>query len=267
MIKAVFFDIDGTLVSFNTHKISDSSKKAIRLLKEKGIKVFIATGRMMFQIDNLEDLKFDGYITANGVNCFAEGMEIYKNTISKDDLISFLSYLKNVDNISSSVITNSSIYVNYMTDNIKYIFDIMKIKRPEVIDFDTFINNNFYNILQINLFLEDNSLNSSKEKYILDNVFKNCESSRWHHLFLDINIKNSGKHLGIDKIIEYYGIDLSETIAFGDANNDISMIKHTAIGVAMGNANENVKKAADYVTDDVDNDGVYKALKHFNLIG
>ena len=70
MIKAAFFDIDGTLVSFNTHKISDSSKEAIRLLKEKEIKVFIATGRALFQINDLHDLKFDGYITVNGCNCF-----------------------------------------------------------------------------------------------------------------------------------------------------------------------------------------------------
>ena len=62
MIKAVFFDIDGTLVSFNTHKISDSSKEAIRLLKEKGIKVFIATGRIKNHINNIDDLVFDGYI-------------------------------------------------------------------------------------------------------------------------------------------------------------------------------------------------------------
>ena len=65
MIKAIFFDIDGTLVSFNTHKVSDSSKRAIKELKEKGIKVFIATGRIKLQINNLGDLKFDGYITAN----------------------------------------------------------------------------------------------------------------------------------------------------------------------------------------------------------
>ncbi|MEI0486841.1 Cof-type HAD-IIB family hydrolase [Brachyspira intermedia] len=266
MIKAVFFDIDGTLVSFNTHKISKSSKNAINKLRENGIRVFIATGRMMFQIDNLEDLQFEGYITANGTNCFANGIEILKNPIPKEDLISFLSYLKNVDNIPSSLITNSNIYVNYMTDDIKYIFDMMKIKCPDIIDFDYFIHNNADDILQVNLFLEDNSFNADREKYILDNIFKNSLSSRWHPLFLDINVKNSGKHLGIDKIINHYNIDLSETMSFGDGKNDISMIKHTAIGIAMGNANEEVKKVADYITDDVDNDGIYKALKHFNLI-
>ncbi|MBW5377106.1 Cof-type HAD-IIB family hydrolase, partial [Brachyspira pilosicoli] len=75
-----------------------------------------------------------------------------------------------------------------------------------------------------------------------------------------------GKHIGIDKIIEHYGIKLEETIAFGDGGNDISMIKHAHIGVAMGNANKEVKEIADYITDDVDNNGIYNALKHFNII-
>ena len=70
----------------------------------------------------------------------------------------------------------------------------------------------------------------------------------------------------MDKIIEYYGINISETMAFGDGGNDITMIEHAAIGVAMGNANEGVKEVADYITDDVDNNGIYNALKHFSII-
>ena len=53
MIKAVFFDIDGTLVSFKTHKLPDSTVRALDLLREKGIKVFIATGRQLQSINNL----------------------------------------------------------------------------------------------------------------------------------------------------------------------------------------------------------------------
>ena len=100
----------------------------------------------------------------------------------------------------------------------------------------------------------------------MNNILINSSSSRWHPIFFDVNIKDIGKHIGIDKIIEHYGIKLEETIAFGDGENDISMIKHAHIGVAMGNANKEVKEIADYITDDVDNEGVYKALKHFNLI-
>ena len=71
MIKAVFFDIDGTLVSFKTHVVPKSTLHAIELLKKKGIKVFIATGRHRRSINNLGDLEFDGYVTLNGGYVFA----------------------------------------------------------------------------------------------------------------------------------------------------------------------------------------------------
>ena len=109
-------------------------------------------------------------------------------------------------------------------------------------------------------------MNENKEKELMNKIFKNCEASRWHKAFADVNTKGGGKHIGIDKIIEHYGIKLEETIAFGDGGNDISMIKHAHIGVAMGNANKEVKEIADYITDDVDNNGIYNALKHFNII-
>ena len=75
MIKAIFFDIDGTLVSFNTHRIPDSTRKAIETIKNRGIKVFIATGRHISVINNLDNIEFDGYITLNVCYCL-EGKEI-----------------------------------------------------------------------------------------------------------------------------------------------------------------------------------------------
>ena len=70
----------------------------------------------------------------------------------------------------------------------------------------------------------------------------------------------------VDKIIEYFGISLNETMAFGDGGNDISMLQHAGLGVAMGNAKEEVKQKADYVTTSVDEDGIANALKHFGII-
>ena len=81
-----------------------------------------------------------------------------------------------------------------------------------------------------------------------------------------MNVKGVTKQLGIDKILEHFGLPLETSMSFGDAGNDIPMIKHAAIGVAMGNASDQVKEIADYVTDTVDDDGVYKALKHFGVL-
>ena len=97
-------------------------------------------------------------------------------------------------------------------------------------------------------------------------VLPNCEATRWNPLFADVVPKGSSKAIGIDKIIEHYGFSLDETMAFGDGGNDMEMLKHVGIGVAMGNAGDEVKDVADYVTDSVDDDGVWNALVHFGVI-
>ena len=261
MIKAVFFDIDGTLVSFNTHKVSDSSKRAIKELKKKGIKVFIATGRIKLHINNLDDLEFDGYITANGHDCYIGEKEIYRNGISAETLHALLDYLENEEKFPCSIMTNNGIFSNYIDDSVKELSKEINLEIPSVEDFPKFVEENIDEVLQINIYVDEN-----KEKELMKKIFKDCESSRWCPVFADVDTKGGGKHIGVDKIIEFYKIDISETMAFGDGGNDLSMIEHCAIGIAMGNANEKLKEAADYITDDVDNDGIYKALKHFNII-
>lgn len=67
-------------------------------------------------------------------------------------------------------------------------------------------------------------------------------------------------------MLEYFKIPLKECMAFGDGGNDIAMLQHAGIGVAMGNADDDVKQYADYVTDSVDEDGIFKALKFHNII-
>ena len=86
-------------------------------------------------------------------------------------------------------------------------------------------------------------------------VLPHCEATRWNPLFADVVPRGSSKAVGIDKIIEHYGISLHET-----------MLRHAGIGVAMGNAGDEVKEAANYVTDSVDDDGVMNALRHFDVI-
>ena len=75
-IKAVFFDIDGTLVSFTTHGVPDSARRAIKQLRERGVKVFIATGRLLRHTDVVSDIEVDGYITVNGSYCLTSTGEV-----------------------------------------------------------------------------------------------------------------------------------------------------------------------------------------------
>ena len=97
-------------------------------------------------------------------------------------------------------------------------------------------------------------------------IAEECSLARWGFGGVDIIAKGGGKVEGIRKYLEREGIAVEEIIAFGDADNDREMLRFAGIGVAMGNAEENVKAAADYVTADIDDDGIAKALAHFGLI-
>ena len=93
-----------------------------------------------------------------------------------------------------------------------------------------------------------------------------CKVTRWSPFGVDIISKSGGKVVGIEKMLEHYGLTKEEMIAFGDGENDLEMLAFAGIGVAMGNAEEEVKAAADHVTEDIDDEGILKACKHFGLI-
>ena len=94
----------------------------------------------------------------------------------------------------------------------------------------------------------------------------NCTSGRWHPAFTDITSADADKGKGLQAMAEYLGLDISETMAFGDGGNDISIIREAGVGVAMGNAGDNLKAVADYITTSVDEDGVKNALEKYGVI-
>ena len=93
-----------------------------------------------------------------------------------------------------------------------------------------------------------------------------CESSRWYPAFADVTAKGVDKGKGVKSVAKYCGFSISEVMAFGDGGNDISMLKYVGTGVAMGNAKDDVKAIADYITDSVQEDGIVSALKHFDIL-
>ena len=93
-----------------------------------------------------------------------------------------------------------------------------------------------------------------------------AEITWWHIGAVDIVPKGISKANGIDEVCKRYSILQSETMGIGDGENDIGMLQHCAIGIAMGNAIDELKAQADYVTTSVDDDGILHALKHFHVI-
>lgn len=258
MIKAVFFDIDGTLVSFKTHKLPDSTVRALDLLREKGIKVFIATGRQLQSINNLGTQEFDGYVTLNGGYCLAgKDKVIYKHNIPSEDIEALIRYQENEEAFPCALVEEDGIYQNYVDDSVRQLYDMLDFPHPPL---RPLRGNGGKEVYQLIAFFSP-----GHEERIMS-VLPHCEATRWNPLFADVVPRGSSKAVGIDKIIEYYGVSLHETMAFGDGGNDMAMLCHAGIGVAMGNAGDEVKEAADYVTDSVDDDGVMNALRHFDVI-
>jgi len=125
MVKAVFFDIDGTLVSFKTHEVPQSTIEALDLLRKKGIKVFIATGRHFSSINNLGDLNFDGYVTLNGGYCFAGDKVIYKHSIPDRDVEALIRYMETEESFPCAFVREKDIYMNYKDETVEEIFNML----------------------------------------------------------------------------------------------------------------------------------------------
>lgn len=258
MVKAVFFDIDGTLVSFNTHKVSESTRNSIKQLRDKGIKVFIATGRSRSELNAVDGIEFDGYIVMNGSHCFtADGKDIHKEIIPHEDINRLIEWLQ-TDTTPFVFVVDDTTFITRVNETVEEVARIVEVGIPPIKSEKEVLGKE---VLQVMGYLD-----TEKEKEFMKTVMPNCDSMRWCPYFTDIIAGGNSKSSGIDRILNYYGLDLKDTMAFGDGGNDIPMLKHVATGIAMGNADEDVKASADYITTSVDEDGITHALKHFGIL-
>ncbi len=260
MIKAMFFDVDGTLVSFNTHHIPESTIQALHEAHDRGVKIFTATGRPRQLLNNIREVEqiMDGYILATGALC------TYGDHTVREDLIPFDEAHAVVDfcierNLPAVVVGKKDIQIVNRNDLVNHVFyDMLKIDYDK---FDVPVDDVIrQGILQITPFLTED-----EERSILPDL-PGCTSARWYPAFCDITSAAADKANGIRAIAQYMGLDISETMAFGDGGNDMSMLSAAGVGVAMGNALDKVKAEADYVTTSVDDDGIRNALLHFGVI-
>ena len=254
-VKAVFFDIDGTLVSFKTHTVPPSAVKAIKALQEKGIKVIVATGRSIKAIDHIRYLNFDGFITFNGGYCVAnDGRLLLRKAIDPTDIQRLLDHTTH----HFALMYEKDVFISHVTPEIAGMYAHLNLPVPPLMNRE---RTDVTNVLQANIFMPPD-----KELEFMKNVMPNSLATRWTPLFADVNPGGSSKKVGVEIFCDHFGFDASETMSFGDGGNDISMLMQTGIGVAMGNANKNVKEIADFITTDTDTDGVFNALVHYNVI-
>ena len=272
MSKICFIDVDGTLLDYENN-LPESAVKAIREARANGNKVYICTGRSEAEVyDYIWDIGLDGMIGGNGSYVKDGDKVILWDHLSAQETRRIINWLKSRD-LEFYLEANSGLYAskNFKEKGLKPLKDYMGKKGEEIESIsieDIFHKENLYrdDINKISFIL-----NSYQDYLDAKEAFPDLKVGTWGGvgetaLFGDIGVKNIDKGKAIDKLLDYLGADLKDTIAFGDAKVDIPMLEKCNIGVAVGSGGEEIKEIADYVTDSVNNDGIYKAFEHFNLI-
>ncbi|HFZ6660827.1 TPA: HAD-IIB family hydrolase [Streptococcus agalactiae] len=277
-IKAVFFDIDGTLLN-DRKNVQKSTIKAIRNLKDQGILVGLATGRgPSFVQPFLENLGLDFAVTYNGQYIYSRSEIIYTNQLSKTTVYRLIRYagarrreisLGTASGLLGSGIIGlgtsrlgqivSSLVPRKWAKAIERSFKhfIRRIKPQNIDSLMVILREPIYQVVLVA---------TEGESERIQKQFPRVKLTRSSPYSMDVISEGQSKVKGIERVGQCYGFDLSEVIAFGDSDNDIEMLSQVGIGVAMGNASQQVKENARYTTADNNDDGISKALAHYGLI-
>lgn len=279
MSKIVFLDVDGTLIDYEA-KLPASAAKAVDQARANGHKVYICTGCSKAEIleRNLCDL--DGMIGGNGAYVEDNGHVVMHHGLTREEVKAIADWC-NERHLGFYLEANSGIYCNdYMLEQgpatmVKYAQGKGASLEDAKSSADSFIDT-FIHVQGEDLYRDDvNKISFILSQYQdhLDSkkAFPTLEANTWGGkgevaLFGDLGPSGITKRHAIEVLLEYLGADQKDTISFGDAKIDLSMFACCAYNVAMGNGGPEIKAAADYVTDDVNNDGLYKAFQYLGLI-
>ena len=230
--KVIFLDVDGTLVDYENH-LPESAVEAIRKARANGHLVYICTGRSHAEVPpKLWDIGLDGMIGGNGSYVEHQGEVVMHQMLSEEDSRAIVDWLH--ERGLEFYLESGNLYRN----------DLNKI---------SFILKSYQDHLD------------SKE------AFPHLKVGTWGGrgetaLFGDLGVANIDKAHAIDVLLDFLDKDKADTIAFGDAKVDIPMLDYCAIGVAMGNGGPEILAMADMITDDVEDDGLYKAFEKLGLL-
>ena len=264
MKKAIFFDIDGTLIDcINGHiDLSHQVKQAIRRLQQEGHYAFIATGRpYAFLSEAILSFGFDGYILTNGAQVMIGNETIYKEPLDP-------TFVKN------ATAEFEQRQIQYMLQSDRYSY--MKDEYKEYYQFFDNIGVS-RNYLVSDYQLEDVQTqkiellcpNDEAMDHCLSLVEQNPEYDYVHSIserMFELYSKKNTKATGILTALKHLGIPVEQSYAFGDGKNDIEMLSTVGCGIAMGNASDEVKSYAHQVTDSVLEDGVATGIEKYILI-
>lgn len=277
MGKIIFIDVDGTLVDYEGN-LPESAVTAIRKVRANGHRVYISTGRSKAEVyQNIWDIGLDGMIGGNGSYVEDHGSVILHRHISYEQCVHIVDwlhgrglefYLESNNGLFASEhfeTAGEPVIQEYSRRKGLGSADAMTIRKafPDMIFGGELYRDDLNKVSYI--------LNSYQDFLDAKEEFPDLENNTWGGagetaLFGDLGVKNITKANAIRRLLGYLKAGIEDTIAIGDAKIDIPMLSFCNFGVAMGSGGEEIRAMADYVTDDVDRDGLYKAFVHLGLI-
>ena len=270
-IKIILLDLDGTLLT-SDKQISPANRSALERAVAQGIHIVPSTGRFFGGIPQVvRDLPFIRYaITVNGAQIYdaAEDKVLHRAEIQPVDAEPIYDCLDALPVIYDCFLDGWGYMDRRSYARIdEFIPDpqvnrMVKDLRKPVEDFRAFMREQNRPVQKIQLFFRDMDLRQQVWKQLIGR-FPNMSVTSSIANNVEINEKHANKGEALAVLCRRLGVDISETMSFGDGSNDRSMILAAGVGVAMANADPSLKEIADYVTDTNDNDGVARAIEKF----
>lgn len=257
-MNILFFDVDGTLVDSKTHEIPDSTIESIKNAQKKGNLCMISTGRhlyKLFELEKIDQINWDGYVLDNGSLIMDKNKNIIsKHFLEKKQVHKIIEKCKSENMVCTLQLMNEIIAPLGYSKYLKSTYEFLNWK------------------------LEDDVRDYNNEEVIYAIIYNkiNYDFNQFHEIknialypnnsdYADINYINSSKANGIKELLNYLSLSNAETFCFGDSHNDIEMFKYIKTSIAMGNACSALKELASYITTDVNNNGIKRALEKYNL--
>lgn len=261
----VVLDLDDTLL-LNDGTISNKTKEKIFEAMKKGIYIVLASGRPTFAIKDIADelqLKTNGYIISyNGARIIDYKNEntIYRADITKEQVKKVYDFAKENNAFMQTYDDN-----NIITEKSNEYTEIeSKITKMPILEKKDFINSLPKTLVKA-LILQESEYLEKLEIKVKQQMKNEMYITRTKPFFLEFMNIEVDKSKSILRLCEKLNISKEEVIAVGDSYNDISMVKVAGLGVAMGNAIDELKSIANYITDTNENDGVAKVIQKFIL--
>lgn len=275
MGKILFIDVDGTLVDYEGN-IPASAVSAIRTARENGCRVYICTGRSRAEVyAPLWDIGLDGMIGGNGSYVEDRGEVILHRLITPEQAKRAVDWLHE-RGLEFYLESNNGLFASEHFEEAGRaavaLYSQRKGREPQTVR-EAFPDMIFGGELYRNDLNKISFLLSSYQDYLdAAAAFPDLKAGTWggkgeDALFGDLGVKGITKASAIEALLQHLGANVKDTVAFGDAKVDIPMFEYCAYSVAMGSGGPEAKAAADFVTGDVEQDGLYQAFETLGLLG